>query len=165
MAGLGRPLTRVLAKHSTTRLDVLFGTDGEPNPDLGLTGRHHPTTSQTARPGGLPGQRAAILALLLAEGDGGVTAADLVAEGICPSTQLAGARLLELRGARQGFDRIIDRAVNTSGALIVRARDDGRAGAVHYLLTGQLPDGARFENLPAPAVCRCCGQTIKARTP
>lgn len=106
----------------------------EANPPAGLTGAHHPDTSyeagdsrQTFR-----SQRDEILLAFLDAGEDGLTAAE-AGQAVGINTNIAGARFLELRGARRDTPSLplIQRTPERRAL-----RDGGRAGIVHQM-TGE----------------------------
>lgn len=134
---------------------------GHPDPSIlagGLTGVRHPVTSRVAAVAELTEVRRTIARFVHEAGVEGVVAADLVYAGLTDSVQLAGARLLELRGDRVGYTRRAGR-IYTADGWVTRQRAGYQPGIVHVHVAyeADLPDGQRLAPSLDRSPCSCCG--------
>lgn len=87
-------------------------------------------------------------------------------EGLADSVQLAGARLLELRGERVGYSRRVARLYTEDG-WVTRARAGYRPGIVHVHVAFEhdLPTGLALAPAADRSPCACCGHVRRSNPP
>ena len=137
-----------------------------PDPSIlagGLTGRSNPSTSARAAQTDFGGARRSIEGFVRESGLQGVTAADVAYEGLAESVQLAGARLLELRGDRLGLTRRVGRLFTAAG-WVTRARAGYRPGVVHVHVAfeSELPEGQSLAPSADRTPCKFCGHVRRS---
>ena len=147
----------------TLDLFALAPADRDEQPVGGLTSHRHPDTSVAAGDHDFTGHRSGIHNAIEDAGSLGLTAKEVADLGLASSVQLAGARLLELRGSRAGFEKVVARRTYPDGKL---AQRDG--AAIHWALdqTGldDLWPGTTWEPDPVVHLCPHCGHKMKPRT-